>query len=73
MDSQRKQAETAAQRFQIATLLFAAIGAIAIVIGVMARIGLSAAVIKPVNATIKHFERIAAGDFDDFNQEQVTQ
>jgi methyl-accepting chemotaxis protein-1 (serine sensor receptor) len=29
---------------------------------VMARIGLSAAVIKPVNATIKHFERIAAGD-----------
>ncbi|CAE6812314.1 Methyl-accepting chemotaxis protein III [Paraburkholderia domus] len=62
MDSQRKQAETAAQRFQLATLLFAGIGAIAIVIGVMARIGLSAAVIKPVNATIKHFERIAAGD-----------
>ncbi|MFL9886104.1 methyl-accepting chemotaxis protein [Paraburkholderia agricolaris] len=62
MDSQRQQAETAAQRFQMATLLFAGIGAIAIVIGVMARVGLSAAVIKPVNATIKHFERIAAGD-----------
>ncbi|MFL9865269.1 methyl-accepting chemotaxis protein [Paraburkholderia fungorum] len=62
MDSQRKQAETAAQRFQMATLLFAGIGAIAIVIGVMARIGLSAAVIKPVNVTIKHFERIAGGD-----------
>jgi methyl-accepting chemotaxis protein len=62
MDSQRQQAETAAQRFQMATLLFAGIGAIALVIGVMARVGLSAAVIKPVNATIKHFERIAAGD-----------
>ncbi|MEZ0602634.1 methyl-accepting chemotaxis protein [Paraburkholderia sp. IW21] len=62
MDSQRQQAETAAQRFRMATLLFAAIGAIAIVVGVMARIGLSAAVIKPVNAAIKHFERIAAGD-----------
>lgn len=62
MDSQRKQAETAAQRFQMATLLFAGIGAIAIVIGVMARVGLSAAVIKPVNVTIKHFERIAGGD-----------
>ncbi|MBB4517832.1 methyl-accepting chemotaxis protein [Paraburkholderia fungorum] len=46
----------------MATLLFAGIGAIALVIGVMARVGLSAAVIKPVNATIKHFERIAAGD-----------
>ncbi|MFM0070205.1 methyl-accepting chemotaxis protein [Paraburkholderia sediminicola] len=61
-DSQRKQAETGAQRFQLATLLFAGIGAISIVIGVMARVGLSAAVIKPVNMTIKHFERIAAGD-----------
>ncbi|MFM0499344.1 methyl-accepting chemotaxis protein [Paraburkholderia caffeinilytica] len=61
-DSQRQQGETAAQRFQIATMLFAAIGAISIVIGVMARVGLSAAVIKPVNVTIRHFERIASGD-----------
>jgi methyl-accepting chemotaxis protein len=62
IDSQHQQAKTAAQRFQIATLLFAAIGAIALVIGVAARIGLSVALIKPVNATVKHFERIAAGD-----------
>ncbi|MFM0737757.1 methyl-accepting chemotaxis protein [Paraburkholderia xenovorans] len=60
--NQHQQAETGAQRFRLATLLFAAIGAIAIAIGVAARIGLSVALIKPVNATVKHFERIAAGD-----------
>ncbi|MFM0335520.1 methyl-accepting chemotaxis protein [Paraburkholderia fungorum] len=62
VDTRHQQADTAAQRFQLATLLFGAIGALSIVIGVMARAGLSAAVIKPVNTTIKHFERIAAGD-----------
>ena len=62
IDSQQRQAETAAMRFRIATLAFAAIGVVAIVIGVMARVGLSAAVIKPVNQTIRHFQRIAAGD-----------
>lgn len=61
-ESQHLQAATAAQRFQLATLLFGAIGAIAIVISVVARVALSAALIKPVNATVKHFERMAAGD-----------
>jgi methyl-accepting chemotaxis protein len=61
-DNQKVQAETAASRFRVATLLFAAIGAISIVIGVLARVGLSAAVIRPVNQTIRHFQRIAAGD-----------
>ncbi|MGF6769015.1 methyl-accepting chemotaxis protein-1 (serine sensor receptor) [Paraburkholderia sp. GAS199] len=60
--NQHQQAETGTQRFRLATMLFAAIGAIAIVIGVVARIGLSAALIKPVNATVKHFERMASGD-----------
>jgi methyl-accepting chemotaxis protein I, serine sensor receptor len=62
IDSQQRQAETAATRFRIATLAFAGIGVFAIVIGVMARVGLSAAVIKPVGQTIRHFQRIAAGD-----------
>ena len=61
-ENQHRQADTAAQRFQLATLLFAAIGALAIAIGVGARIALSAALIKPVNATVKHFQRMAAGD-----------
>jgi methyl-accepting chemotaxis protein len=62
VENQHQQAETAAERFQLAKLLFRTIGALSIVTGILARVGLSAAVIKPVNATIKHFERIAAGD-----------
>ena len=62
IDNQQRQAETAAAHFRIATLTFGAIGVIAIVIGVIARVGLSAALIKPVNQTIRHFQRIAAGD-----------
>jgi methyl-accepting chemotaxis protein-1 (serine sensor receptor) len=62
IDSQHQQAVTAAGHFQFATLLFAVVGVIALVIGVVARIALSAALIKPVNATVKHFERIASGD-----------
>ncbi|TDN67181.1 methyl-accepting chemotaxis protein [Paraburkholderia sp. BL10I2N1] len=58
----QRQAETAAERLRIATLLFGAIGVIAIVVGVMARAGLSAAVVKPVTRTISHFRSIAAGD-----------
>ena len=61
-DNQERQAETAKTRFRIATLVFGGIGFGAIVIAFMARFGLSAAVIKPVNQTIRHFQRIAAGD-----------
>ncbi|MGF6570710.1 methyl-accepting chemotaxis protein-1 (serine sensor receptor) [Paraburkholderia sp. GAS333] len=62
IDTQHQQSITAAGHFQFATLLFAVVGVIALVIGVVARIALSAALIKPVNATVKHFERIASGD-----------
>jgi methyl-accepting chemotaxis protein-1 (serine sensor receptor) len=62
IDNQQRQAETAGMRFRMATFAFGAIGVVSIVIGVMARVGLSAAVIKPVNQTILHFQRIASGD-----------
>jgi methyl-accepting chemotaxis protein-1 (serine sensor receptor) len=62
IDTQHQQAATAAGHFQFATLLFVVVGVVALVIGVVARIALSAALIKPVNATVKHFERIASGD-----------
>jgi methyl-accepting chemotaxis protein I, serine sensor receptor len=62
VDNQQSQAETAAQRFRIATYAFGAIGVVAIIIGLVARVGLSAAVVKPVNQTIRHFQHIAAGD-----------
>ncbi|MDE1182974.1 methyl-accepting chemotaxis protein [Paraburkholderia sp.] len=54
--------DTQAQRFQWLTVLFGAIAVLAVGVGVAARVGLSAAVIKPVNQTIAHFQRIAAGD-----------
>jgi methyl-accepting chemotaxis protein len=60
--NQHRQAATGVTRFQIATQLFAAIGALAIAIGVAARMALSGALIKPVDATVQHFEQIAGGD-----------
>jgi len=62
IDNQRQQTATGARRFRLATLLFGAIAVIALAIGVAARIALSAALIKPVNATVRHFERMAGGD-----------
>ncbi|WP_042301556.1 methyl-accepting chemotaxis protein [Paraburkholderia kururiensis] len=56
------EAQAAATRFHLLTLLFGAIGAVGVAIGLMARVGLSSAVIKPVNRTIDHFRSIAAGD-----------
>jgi methyl-accepting chemotaxis protein-1 (serine sensor receptor) len=60
--NQQHEADTAEMRFRMSTLVFGVIAVIAVVIGVLARIGLSAAVIKPVSQTIRHFEQIAAGD-----------
>ena len=62
VDAQRRGADDIAQRFRIAGLLFAAIGVISIVVGVVARAMMSAALIKPVKRTISHFQSIAAGD-----------
>jgi methyl-accepting chemotaxis protein len=53
---------TVGERFRLATFMFAAIGALSVVVGLIARASLSAAVIRPVNQTIVHFERIASGD-----------
>jgi methyl-accepting chemotaxis protein I, serine sensor receptor len=55
-------ADTAARRFRISLIVFGVIGAVGVGLGLMARAGLSAAVIKPVNQAIRHFQRIAAGD-----------
>ena len=59
---EQKQADVAARRFTIASGLFLAIGAIAIVVALLARVMLSSALVKPVSRTMEHFERIAAGD-----------
>jgi methyl-accepting chemotaxis protein-1 (serine sensor receptor) len=58
----QRQTETAAERLRLSRLLFGAIGVIGVVVGMLARAGLSAAVVKPVTRTISHFRSIAAGD-----------
>ncbi|MFP6561160.1 methyl-accepting chemotaxis protein [Paraburkholderia sp. B3] len=55
-------ADTAAQRFRLSLIVFGVIGAVGLVLGLLARAGLAAAVIRPVNQAIRHFQRIAAGD-----------
>jgi methyl-accepting chemotaxis protein I, serine sensor receptor len=57
-----READTAAQRFRFSLIVFGLIGVVGIALGVMARAGLSKAVIKPVEQAIRHFQRIAAGD-----------
>ncbi|MEX3822173.1 methyl-accepting chemotaxis protein [Paraburkholderia sp. BR14262] len=59
---QQQDADTAAQRFRLSLIVFGVIGVVGVAIGVFARVGLAAAVVKPVNHAIRHFERIAAGD-----------
>ncbi|HTJ94766.1 MAG TPA: methyl-accepting chemotaxis protein, partial [Pararobbsia sp.] len=59
---EQQQADVAARRFTIASGLFLAIGAITILVALIARVMLSAALVKPVRHTMEHFERIAAGD-----------
>jgi methyl-accepting chemotaxis protein I, serine sensor receptor len=59
---QQHDADTAAQRFRISVIVFGVIAVVGVAIGVFARAGLAAAVVKPVNHAIRHFERIAAGD-----------
>ena len=61
-DNAWHETATVVGHFRFAMLMFAVIGAIAIAIGFIARTGLSATVIRPVNQTIAHFQRIASGD-----------
>ncbi|MBB3261978.1 methyl-accepting chemotaxis protein [Paraburkholderia bannensis] len=59
---EQRNAETAATRFRFSLIVFAVIGAVGVAIGLIARGGLAAAVVKPVDTAIRHFQRIAAGD-----------
>ncbi|WP_322012357.1 methyl-accepting chemotaxis protein [Paraburkholderia sp. J12] len=58
----QQDADTAALRFKLSLIVFGVIALVGVVLGLIARAGLSAAVIKPVNQAIRHFQRIAAGD-----------
>ncbi len=59
---QRAHFEASQRRFRALLGLFAAVGAVSMVIGLVALRFLGRSVIKPIDGTIAHFERIAAGD-----------
>ncbi|WP_118182386.1 methyl-accepting chemotaxis protein [Paraburkholderia phosphatilytica] len=61
-DSEQQATAAVNARFHFVTLLFVAIGVIAIVVGLVARAGLAAAIVRPVNRMVEHFQSIAAGD-----------
>jgi len=61
-DNRQREAGKLSRRFTLSTGLFIAIGVAAVVIGALARAGLSSAVVKPVNQTIRHFRSMAEGD-----------
>lgn len=59
---QQAHFEASQRRFRALLALFAVVGTASICIGVLALRFLSRSVIKPIDGTILHFERIAAGD-----------
>ncbi|NUX55522.1 methyl-accepting chemotaxis protein [Paraburkholderia youngii] len=50
------------QHFRLLCWVFAAIGLVALVLGLCTRFMVKAAILRPIDAVIEHFERIAAGD-----------
>ncbi|MBB5496658.1 methyl-accepting chemotaxis protein [Paraburkholderia sp. MM5384-R2] len=53
---------SAQQHFRLLCWVFAAIGLVALVLGLCTRFMVKAAILRPIDAVIQHFERIAAGD-----------
>ncbi|EEA02401.1 methyl-accepting chemotaxis sensory transducer [Burkholderia sp. H160] len=53
---------SAQQHFRLLCWVFAAIGLVALVLGLFTRSMVTASIVRPINAVIQHFERIAAGD-----------
>ena len=62
VQQQKARFESAQQHFQQLCWLFGAIGFVAIALGLFARFMVTASIVRPINAAIQHFERIAAGD-----------
>jgi methyl-accepting chemotaxis protein-1 (serine sensor receptor) len=62
VQQQKARFESAQQRFHLLVWLFGSIGFAAVALGLFARFVLTASIVRPINAAIHHFERIAAGD-----------
>jgi methyl-accepting chemotaxis protein len=59
---QKARFSQAQEHFHLLCWVFGAIGLVAVVLGLFARFMLTASIVRPINAAIQHFERIAAGD-----------
>ncbi|WP_233804639.1 methyl-accepting chemotaxis protein [Paraburkholderia sp. HP33-1] len=53
---------SAQQHFRLLCWVFAAIGLVALMLGLVTRFMVTTSIVRPINAVIQHFERIAAGD-----------
>ncbi|CAN7330605.1 methyl-accepting chemotaxis protein [Trinickia sp. LjRoot230] len=62
MQHQRERYDHAQQEFRTLALAAAMMALVALVVGMLARTGIVAAVVRPIDSAIRHFERIAAGD-----------
>lgn len=59
---QKARFALAQQHFHLLLWLFGAIGSAAMILGLVARSALTTSIVRPIDAAIRHFERIAAGD-----------
>ncbi|MBC8746541.1 MULTISPECIES: methyl-accepting chemotaxis protein [Paraburkholderia] len=62
MQHEETRFKSAQQHFRLLCWVFAAIGLVALVLGLFTRFMVKASIVRPINAVIQHFERIAAGD-----------
>ncbi|MGF6970146.1 methyl-accepting chemotaxis protein-1 (serine sensor receptor) [Paraburkholderia sp. WC7.3g] len=62
MQREETRFKSAQQHFRLLCWVFAAIGLVALVLGLFTRFMVKASIVRPINAVIQHFERIAAGD-----------
>ncbi|MEJ8798802.1 methyl-accepting chemotaxis protein [Trinickia caryophylli] len=62
MRHQQARYDRSQQNFRTLAFAAAIMAFVALVIGVIARTAIVAAVVKPIDSAIRHFERIAAGD-----------
>jgi methyl-accepting chemotaxis protein len=62
VQQQKARFDLAEEHFHLLCWVFGAIGLVAIALGLFARFTVTASIVRPINAAIQHFERIAAGD-----------
>ncbi|MDH6153272.1 methyl-accepting chemotaxis protein-1 (serine sensor receptor) [Paraburkholderia sp. WSM4179] len=62
MQQQKARFNLAQAHFHLLCWVSGAIGVVALALGLFARFMVTASIVRPINAAIRHFERIAAGD-----------